>query len=227
MLMGEVYAEGRRRVSDLVAGLTDEQAATPVPTCPDWSVADVLAHLAGISADILAGNIAGIATDPWTDAQVAARRGRSIAELIAEWSEQGPRVEELAVHFPERVASQWVMDLTSHEHDLRCALKQPGARDSRGIAVATDFLVSQGLDAAITAAGLPALDVRGDDKRWQAGEGEPAGVLAAPSFELLRSLSGRRSAAQISALPWPVDPAPYLAVLEFGPFTFSQVDIDE
>jgi hypothetical protein len=190
-------------------------------------VADVLAHLAGISADILAGNIAGIATDPWTEAQVVASRGRPVADVAAEWSEQGPRVEELAVHFPERVAAQWVMDLTSHEHDVRCALRRPGARDSRGVAIAVDFLVSQGLDAAITAAGLPALEVKGDDQTWQAGAGEPAGVLAASSFELLRSFSGRRSAAQIRALGWPVDPEPYLAVLEFGPFTFSEVDIDE
>lgn len=227
MQIGEVYAQGRRRVSDLVGGLTGEQAAMRVPTCPEWSVADVVAHLAGISADILTGNIGGIGTDEWTEAQVAARRGRTVAELVAEWSEQGPRVEELAVHFPERVAAQWVMDLTSHEHDVRCALRRPGARDSDGVVIGVDFLLSQGLHTAITAAGLPALEVRAGERTWHVGVGEPAGVLEASAFDLLRSFSGRRSAAQIKALGWPVDPGMYLPVLQFGPFRISEADIDE
>lgn len=224
---GQIYAEGRERVSALVGDLTAAQAAMRVPTCPEWAVTDVLAHLAGISADVLAGNLAGIGTDEWTDVQVAARRGRTVGELVAEWAEHGPRVEELAVHFPERVASQWIMDLTSHEHDLRCALGRPGARDSEGVRVGADFLIAGGLHTAISTAGLPALEVRGDDRTWIAGEGEPVGVLAAPSFELLRAFSGRRSAAQVRTLAWPVDPDRYLPVLEFGPFRFSEVDIDE
>jgi uncharacterized protein (TIGR03083 family) len=227
MLIGEVYAEGRRRVSELVADLTAAQQAMRVPTCPEWTVADVLAHLAGVSGDILAGNIAGVGTDDWTEAQVAARRGRTAAELVAEWSEQGPRVEELAVHFPERIAKQWVMDLTSHEHDLRCALRRPGARDAEGVAIAADFLVGYGLDGAVTAAGLPALEVCGDDRAWLVGEGEPVGALKASSFELVRAFSGRRSAAQVRGLAWPVAPDAYLPVLAFGPFRLSEVDIDE
>lgn len=224
---GEIYAEGRERVCALVGDLTEEQAGTRVPTCPQWAVSDVLAHLAGISADILAGNIAGIATDEWTAAQVEARRGRTVAELVAEWSEAGPRVEELAVHFPAQVAAQWVMDVTSHEHDVRCALGRPGARDSEGVGVAVDFLVTKGLHSAISTAGLPAIEVRAGGQTWIAGEGEPEGVLEVSGFELLRALSGRRSAAQVRKLAWPVDPDRYLPVLEFGPFRFSEVDIDE
>jgi Mycothiol maleylpyruvate isomerase N-terminal domain len=70
--VGRTYAESRRRITDLVAGLGQE-AERPVPTCPAWSVRDVIAHLAGVCADILAGNLAGIGTDAWADAQVRPR----------------------------------------------------------------------------------------------------------------------------------------------------------
>src|SRR5436309_16089627 len=105
-----LYAEGRGRVTALVEGLSDEDAKAPVPTCPGWTVHDVLAHVTGVCADVLGGNIEGVATDPWTDAQVQARKGRSVAEIVDEWSEIAPQVEAMAVHFPGRVAEQWVAD---------------------------------------------------------------------------------------------------------------------
>lgn len=81
---GELYAAGRQRVCELVGGLSENEAATPVPACPAWTVRDVLAHLAGVSADIVTGNLEGVTTEPWTQAQVDARRGASIAAL--DWS---------------------------------------------------------------------------------------------------------------------------------------------
>src|SRR5687768_2365006 len=114
-----VYAEGRGRITEIVTGLKPAEVAGTVPCCPDWSVHDVVAHLAGVCADVLAGNLAGVATDPWTDAQVQARRGRSTEEVIAEWSEVAPQVEAFANDFPARMGEQWVGDLTTHEHDIR------------------------------------------------------------------------------------------------------------
>ena len=89
---------------------------------------DVVAHLAGTCADILAGNIAGVGTDEWTDAQVVARRGRSLPDVLAEWTDVASQVETFAEHFPGRTGVQWVMDLTAHEHDIRTAIGEPGAR---------------------------------------------------------------------------------------------------
>ena len=51
--------------------------------------------------------------------------------------------------------------------------------------------------------------------------------MKAPAFEIMRALSGRRSAAQISAYDWSVDPAPYLPALVDGPFTMPAADIAE
>jgi hypothetical protein len=43
-----------------------------------------------------------------------------------------------------------------------------------------------------------------------AGEGEPAGSLTAPEFELFRAMGGRRGRRQVTAYQWSADPAPWL-----------------
>src|SRR5437899_10458802 len=103
---GTLYAEGRRRITELVSGLSDDAARQTVPTCPRWSVHDVVAHLTGICADIVAGNVEGAATDPWTAKQVADRVDRSIAELLAEWETMAAQVEPIVHMFPGRIPQQ-------------------------------------------------------------------------------------------------------------------------
>jgi uncharacterized protein (TIGR03083 family) len=227
MRTGELYAEGRQRIVGMVTGLAPEQAAATVPTCPDWSVADVLAHLTGICADVLAGNTAGVATDPWTAAQVSARRGRNIDELVAEWSDAAPQVEALAEAFPPELGAQWIADLTTHEHDIRTAIEQPGARDSAGVETGLDFIVAFGFQPSVAAHGLPPIEIRTADKTWPATGKLMGAALEGPSFELFRALTGRRSAAQIRSLAWSVNPEPYLCAFEFGPFAIARTDIDE
>ena len=85
----------RARVADLVTTATPAQLAAHPPATPDWTVHDVLAHLVGVTGDILGGVVDGIGTDPWTQAQVDARRDRSVAELLAEWTENAPQVEPM------------------------------------------------------------------------------------------------------------------------------------
>jgi uncharacterized protein (TIGR03083 family) len=227
MQIGELYAEGRQRIVGVVSGVSPEQAATPVPTCPDWTVADVLAHLSGICADVLAGDVEGVATDPWTEAQVSARRGRTIDELLAEWSETAPQVEAFAEAFPPELGAQWITDLTTHEHDLRAALDRPGARDSAGLDTGLDFVVAHGFQPSVVEHGLPPVEVRAGTATWMPDGTEAVGTLDGSAFELFRAFTGRRSVGQIRQLTWSVDPEPYLAAFEFGPFTTSRSDIVE
>ncbi|HVF75708.1 MAG TPA: maleylpyruvate isomerase family mycothiol-dependent enzyme [Acidimicrobiales bacterium] len=244
--IGQLYAEGRGRTTELVSGLSPEQAAVPVPTCPQWSVHDVVAHLAGVCSDVLAGNIEGVASAPWTAAQVEARRDRSMAELVEEWSTAAPQVEAIAPLFPGRVGTQWVLDMTTHEHDIRCALGAPGARDTEAIGMSVEFLMG-GFAATVVRAGLPPIEVRADDQSWVlGGEGstdleqlllgaepplngdvEPEGSVEAPAFEWFRALTGRRSIEQIRAFKWSVDPEPYLQAFTFGPFRPAAAPIVE
>jgi uncharacterized protein (TIGR03083 family) len=214
--VGAAYAEGRRRLTDLVADL-DHAAATPVPACPAWSVHDVIAHLTGVCTDVLAGRIDGVGTDSWTDAQVAVRRDVPLQDVLAEWNEVAPAVEAMSGAFG-RAGYQWVGDQAVHEHDVRGALGRPGARDSDTIDLGLRFMVPGFLDA-VAALGLPPLEVQVGDRTWRSGEGEAAVRLDLERFEALRSLCGRRSTDQLRALPWAGDAEPYLEAFAWGPFT--------
>ena len=113
MSIGALYADGRGRISDLVSGL-GEEAAAPVPACPQWSVHDVVAHVTGLYADIVSGNLEGAGTDAWTGAQVERRRGVPIDELLAESDDVGPKLAAMLDDFPGRYGAQVVAAIHSY-----------------------------------------------------------------------------------------------------------------
>ena len=199
------YAAGRARISALVADLDEQRANTIVPCCPEWTVKDVVAHVTGICGDMLAGNLDGLATDPWTAAQVAARRHRPVAEIVAEWGELGPQVEAMIPAVPIEPARMLVGDLATHEHDVRGALSAPGARDSDAVAIGISFIVPNFL-AAGAGQGLPPLRVQADDSEWVTDGSRPETSVSADRFELLRAMTGRRSPSQLRQLTWSGDP---------------------
>jgi len=215
--VGAAYAEGRHRLTELVADLDDAGATAPVPACPAWSIHEVIAHLTGVCTDVLAGRIEGVGTDPWTDAQVTARREATLADVLAEWNEVAPAVEAMSGAFG-RAGHQWVGDQAIHEHDVRGALGRPGARDSETVHIGLTFMVPSFLDA-VAALGLPPLEVQVAERTWRSADGEPAARLDLEPFDALRSLCGRRSTDQLRALPWTGNPEPYLEAFTWGPFT--------
>jgi uncharacterized protein (TIGR03083 family) len=224
--IAEAYAGGRARIRALVTDLDDARANVTVPACPNWRVRDVVGHVTGICADILAGNLDGVATDAWTERQVSARRDRPLADVVAEWDETGPQVEALLPSVPQDATRQLVADLATHEHDVRGALSAPGARDSSAVAVAMGFVVPNFLTAA-AAREFPPLRVRADDEEWATEGAEPQATLCAERFELLRALTGRRSATQVRAMKWDGDPNRHLDAFTWGPFTIAAVDVVE
>lgn len=218
----ELYADVRLRITALVAGLSDQEAAVPVPGCPGWTVHDVVAHATGILADSLAGNLDGVASDPWTDAQVQARRTHPLAEVIGEWETLAAKFEPTLDDAPKGLSRTLLVDLTTHEHDIRGALGRPGGRGEAYEISRKSYAV--GLAKTIEAKGMNGLALRAPDWSFDAGPEPQTTVTAPDSFELFRALSGRRSLRQVLDYEWQGDPAPYLPILNrFGPLPEADV----
>lgn len=185
------------------------------PTTPEWSGRDVLAHLVGVDADILAGRLDGVGTDAWTAVQVDARRDRTVTELLDEWAEAGPQVEAIAGAFGD-AAGQWCFDAATHEHDLRLLLGEAGLRDSDAVTIGTAWLLAR-LGERLDTEGLPGLTFTFADGPVTVGSGGPATAVTVDRFEVFRAACGRRSVAQIDAWDW--SGAPRTADLVRPPFS--------
>ena len=218
MDIGHLYAAQRADITALVKDLDEVQAATNVPGTPLWTVRDLLSHLAGLSADLAAGRLAGAGTAPWTSRQVAERKGRGVVDLVREWQTHGPEVEELLPSMGRR-GHAVALDITMHGDDLREALSLP-LGTTEGHAFVLEMLVGFA-GKRVTEAGLPALRLEAGEQSWVLGEGQPTTSLRAPAAgELGRVVGGRRSNEQLLALEWDGDPAPYLPLLPlFAPGT--------
>ena len=195
--LGDVYRAGRQRITEVVRGLPPETLDKTVPACPEWTVKDTLAHLSGVCADIVNGNIEGVATDPWTAAQVAARKDWPLDQLLEEWDQMASQVEPIVQFFPGRVGSQFILDMSTHEADIRHAVGAPGARDTENVDIAVRMMVETGFAASVAKRGLPPLEVVAGDHRWVLGAADAApaadteeGIKAAINREAGRVLNG-------------------------------------
>lgn len=135
-----VLAADSQTVADLAVGRLDR----PVPTCPGWSVADLLAHLGGVyswaAAAVLGGGEHPVGRAPAPDDPARRvgwfldRRGQLLDALCAVgadapcWSFAGP----------DTTGWWWrrqVHETAVHRYDVQLAAGEPGSVDP---AVATD-----------------------------------------------------------------------------------------
>jgi len=214
--LARMYRETRERLTALVAGLDEVELGAPVPACPGWSVADVIGHLAAIPEDVLAGRLTGPPSEEETAAQVNRFRGRPMPQTLAGWTELAPRFEEIVAAFRVWPA---VIDVASHEQDIRGAVGQPGARDTEVIREMSGWLLTQ-LSPPVR------LSVTVEGTQIRVGpDGEPVLGLTTTWYEAFRRRMGRRSRGQLATLDWSGDPAPVLDHLViFGP---ARADIVE
>lgn len=175
--LAEAYADLRQRCLDLARSLSDEQANRKTQCCPEWSVKDTIAHLGGITADILSGNTADAATEPWADAQVESRRSQSLEDVCAEWEQNAAPIDEVLQAIGSKMLPQFYIDAWTHEWDIRQATGIGAEPDMRLIDFAWPMLTG-------------------------AIEEKNGGALAVEvdQFELARLSMGRRSRRQIEAL---------------------------
>jgi uncharacterized protein (TIGR03083 family) len=219
------YAAGRARIRSLLADCTAEQAATVVPTCPAWDVHDVCAHLAGVSAALVARDSPGADGQAWVDRHVSERAGRSVSELLHEWDAVGPAFEGIMRKVP-RAFGGLIYDVIAHEHDIRGALGRPGAQDTDGVWASLDVLVSMvSADLAVHGPVPGTLELHAGDREWTIGTGGPTVSLTASPWELMRLLGSRRSRRQFLAAGWTGDVEAFLPAITHLPLPL--VDIVE
>ncbi|MBT8197384.1 MAG: maleylpyruvate isomerase N-terminal domain-containing protein [Acidimicrobiia bacterium] len=223
MDFAQIYNESRVRLTELARGLDPDRLATIVPACPAWTVQDTVAHVTGIAADVLEG-IPASGSDR-TAEQVTSRRDKTITEVCDEWRELGPKLEDLLAKVGKNLALV-VMDLWTHEQDVRGAVGMKGVRDGDGLELTLKSAI--GVGPRLDAVGLPpiALTIPGAPKVFTLGTmGEPAIDLTGDRYELARTFMARRTLSQMAQLDWSGDPAAYLPHL--GAFELPTTDLVE
>jgi uncharacterized protein (TIGR03083 family) len=218
--VGAAYRDLRIRILALVDGITHEEWERPVPHCPEWTIRETLAHLAGIVDDGINNNMVGVTTPPWTAAQIAKRTDHSGPQIAEEWATYAPFVEARAT---ERgmAMSQMVFDAYTHEHDIRHALGRPGSRDSSASIVALGFIAGR---AATREGGFPIQAIVGGAELFQGCQPD-APTLTASAFDLLRSIGSRRARIQVESLSWSKPPG--AALDSFSAFGYPATEIAE
>ncbi|AKL74151.1 hypothetical protein IMCC26256_111883 [Actinobacteria bacterium IMCC26256] len=197
--LAEIYRGIRTRVTELILGASSESLERVAPATPEWSALGVLAHMVGSTADVIEGRLEGVASNEWTQTQVDLRSTSSPEQLLEEWGRFSPQVEPLIDSFPRRMQGMFIVDATTHEHDLRGALNAAGARDSDAVDYSFDQL-SFGIGRQRGGAG--ALRIIHEAGERVVGEGEATAVLRTTRFEIIRAGVGRRSTTQIASWDW-------------------------
>ena len=166
--LARLYRDTRERLTSLVAGLDGEALAAPVPACPGWQVQDVVAHLAAIVEDALAGRLTGPPSEEETAVQVARYKGLPMTQTLAGWTTGAPRFEEIISAFDIPPA---VIDVASHEQDIRGALSLPGARGCPAVQQMAGWLLERLRTPVPVCVTVEDAEFRMGGRGWKGGRG--------------------------------------------------------
>jgi uncharacterized protein (TIGR03083 family) len=207
------WTNTQRRVVELTESLDAAEAERSVPACPDWTVTQLLAHMVGLNADVLAGDEPDDHNSTWTQRQVDRRAGREPADLVAEWlALTQPMQDWMHEH-----GTRPLHDAVIHEQDMRGAVGRPGARDSDGLAAVREAMAER-FATRVRAAHLAPVELRSPAWIFSTGDGDPGLELFAPDFDLTRALMTRRTADQLRQWSTAGTIDPYLSVFaSLGP----------
>lgn len=203
------YRTTRERLSDFVRLLGDEELYRTVPACPAWDVHDVIAHMSGVQELLTAGEHPTGETQDWIDAIVAARRDVPVGELLDRWADCERGTSALI----DGGVQVLIVDVVSHEHDIRNAVGLPGARQVPEVPAAVEVMLSN-LSGLIDGAGLGALAVDTGTARWTSHDAPIGCTLNVDPWEALRIIVSRRTDEEMRALPVTGDIEPYIGLLD-------------
>lgn len=210
-----IYERVRTNVMTLLEEHPDA-GHRPVPGCPEWNVLELAEHFVDI-CEVATHRLES--NDPNAREIRKPSGGMPMPRLLDEWRVSGPRLDDLAAAHLESSTNKLVLDAFTHELDLCAALGAAPPDGHPGYGV-LGFVIG-GFSGQVRRMGLPTLEISIDGSQWLAGEGgRPAATLtAASTYDLLRSLTGRRTLDQIAELEWSAAPGPWLPAFDWGPFT--------
>lgn len=216
---GQHYHTIHTQLLDLADTLTPDQSTAAVPALPGWSVRDTYAHLAGISADIVAGTVGDLRDTAWTAGHLAARKHLDLEQICAQWAADTPTTMALLDNPANRLAVFAVFDAFHHAHDIRGALGSTEARHTPQAAFVASTMATFRRSTWRTHA-HPPIRLTTPTGSWLLGpdDATPTATLETTDFELARILIGRRSRTQMLTAGWNGDPEPIVDLLPaFGP----------
>ena len=194
----ELYRDVREQIVAAARGFEDHQFAWIVPSCPLWSVRDLLAHQAGTAHDFIDDRLDGAPAPTWTAVHVETRKDRPVAEILDEWEQYGRQVED-HIRAGTRAGvlfNNAYVDAAVHCADLSAVV--PVGRPPRETWLgALDFML--GRDRGDERGSLRVIT---EDAGYELGAGEPMAEVKTDTYELFRAVFGRRSPGQIGAWAW-------------------------
>ena len=213
----ECYSAVRARMIEFAATLSEQQADTPVPALPAWTVRETYAHLAGLCTEVVDGVVAGPATDDDTARQVRDRAGRGLGEICAEWAAHAGEVDALIGGPKGYRYNLLVQDAWNHEQDMLAAIDRPLMRQDSTTTLTAAVLTEMFERAWRKGEVSPSVHIKTESAEWVLGVGEPTATLETVDFELIRMLIGRRTLEEMKSTSWTGDPSPVLDLLHFFP----------
>ncbi|HEU5160204.1 MAG TPA: maleylpyruvate isomerase family mycothiol-dependent enzyme [Streptosporangiaceae bacterium] len=185
-----------------------------VPACPAWTVRDLVAHL---TDNCLRAVRRAKGQEPAVEPPPSVEH-TDVGELLAYWEKRAAELDRIVAAGDAEMRDLLVADAFTHEFDIRYALGAPLPAAHPAFPLVMAF-GAEGITQALVAHGLPAFRIEVDGGSWVAGTGAPRATVRGHPYDVLRSLSGRRTYAQVAELSWSADPAPWLPALSWGPFT--------
>lgn len=216
----ECYRQVRKNMLEVLSGVPE---GLVVPACPEWTIRDLVGHLVG-SAALAIGRMSG-----WLATFPGSSQDMDTQELLGVWDQLGGEVDLLLADRAdrgERTGNLLVTDAFTHELDARYAVGASLPDEHPAFASAFEVLAN-GFSAAVIANDLPALRLSTGTTQWTVGEGEPAATVTASRHDLCRSIAGRRSHEQITALSWDCGSHRWLPAFTWGPFSPPRSPVEE
>jgi len=217
--MTKTYQAVRGELIETLATLDSTAAEQTVPSCPQWTVKDVAAHLCGLNAELIAGVQGGLGNDQATTRQVTDREANDLAQVLEEWKSHDLALAEVFAG-NEDIAAALTGDLVIHAYDLSEVLDQPTTQAALATPMSAHRYVVR-LQQRLAEQMDIALSVElSDGTSWPASAGTEAVTLTTSPHNFLRGVTGRLTRAEVEAFDWSVDPQDILdrAWNQYGPF---------